>query len=140
MAMSVEVGPDPVEIILPKLLLVEGESDRRFFRTLLGKLFSTETIQVEPYGGRSGLKRFLRLLQISPDYPTVDSIGVTRDADESSTSAFHSVRDLLTSAGLDAPTEPNMPTRGKPRVSVFILPRLQDSGDVGNPLPFCGSG
>ena len=128
MARSARDGATQVKIELPKMLLVEGESDRRFFETLLGRLFSTETIQVERYGGKFALREFLRLLQISPDYPMVDSIGVTRDADESSASAFQSVRSLLMSAGLDAPDEPMVATRGRPRVSVFILPNCESAG------------
>ena len=128
MARSARDGATQVKIELPKMLLVEGESDRRFFETLLGRLFSTETIQVERYGGKFALREFLRLLQISPDYPMVDSIGVTRDADESSASAFQSVRSLLMSAGLDAPDEPMVATRGLPRVSVFILPNCESAG------------
>ena len=59
----------------------------------------------------------------------VDSIGVTRDADESSASAFQSVRSLLmSSAGLDAPDEPMVATWGRPRVSVFILPNCESAG------------
>ena len=128
MARSARDGATQVKIELPKMLLVEGESDRRFFETLLGRLFSTETIQVERYGGKFALREFLRLLQISPDYPMVDSIGVTRDADESSASAFQSVRSLLMSAGLDAPDEPMVATRGRPRISVFILPNCESAG------------
>jgi hypothetical protein len=127
-ARSARDGATQVKIELPKMLLVEGESDRRFFETLLGRLFSTETIQVERYGGKFALREFLRLLQISPDYPMVDSIGVTRDADESSASAFQSVRSLLMSAGLDAPDEPMVATRGKPRVSVYVLPDCKCPG------------
>ena len=121
-------GASHLTIRLPKLLLVEGDSDRRFFEALLGKLSIAKNVQVERYGGKSGLRQFLRLLQVSPDYSKLDSIGVTRDADCSSVSAFQSVRDLLTSAGLDAPAEPISPTRGKPRVSVFIFPDCKSPG------------
>ena len=110
------------------MLLVEGDSDRRFFEALLGTLSTARIVQVESFGGKYGLKGFLRLLQNSPDYSTVESLGITRDADESSGTAFQSVRDVLTSAGLNAPTEPNMQTRGKPRVSVFILPDCKNRG------------
>ena len=68
-ARSARDGATQVKIELPKMLLVEGESDRRFFETLLGRLFSTETIQVERYGGKFALREFLRLLQISPRLP-----------------------------------------------------------------------
>lgn len=121
-------GTSHVTIGLPKLLLVEGGSDRQFFEALLGNLSPARFVQVESIGGKYGLRGFLRLLQNSPDYSKVESLGITRDADESSRTAFQSVRDVLTSAGLDAPTEPNMPTRGKPRVSVFILPDCKSRG------------
>jgi hypothetical protein len=117
-----------VKIELPKLLLVEGENDRRFFKALLGKLPTTGTIQVEPYGGKPDLKRFLRLLSISPNYQNIESIGVTRDADGSPSSAFQSVCGLLTSAGMDAPDEPIASTQGRPKISVFIFPDCTNAG------------
>ena len=119
-----------VKIELSKLLLVEGDSDRRFFEALLRKLFTTKTIQVERYGGKPALRRFLRLLQVSPDYPRVESIGVTRDANGSAASAFQSVRGLLESAGLDAPDSPLVLTEGKPRVAVFVLPDCASRGTL----------
>ena len=128
MATSASIGASHVTIELPKMLLVEGDSDRRFFEALLGTLSTARIVQVESFGGKYGLKGFLRLLQISPDYPMVDSIGVTRDADESSASAFQSVRSLLMSAGLDAPDEPMVATRGRPRVSVYVLPDCKCPG------------
>lgn len=128
MARSASNGASHVTIELPKMLLVEGDSDRRFFEALLGKLSTARTVQVESFGGKYGLRGFLRLLQNSPEYSTIESLGITRDADESSRAAFQSIRDILTSAGLDAPTEPNLPTRGKPRVSVFILPDCESRG------------
>ena len=128
MAGPAQDSTNHVKIELPKMLLVEGESDRRFFKALLGRLSAIETVQVEPYGGKSKLRNFLRLLQVSPDYQEIDSIGITRDADQSSASAFQSVRDLLASAGLDAPAGPKTPTGGKPRVSVYILPDCKSAG------------
>ena len=128
MAGPAQDSTNHVKIELPKMLLVEGESDRRFFEALLGRLSAIETVQVEPYGGKSKLRNFLRLLQVSPDYQEIDSIGITRDADQSSASAFQSIRSLLMSAGLDSPDEPIVATRGRPRVSVYIFPDCTNMG------------
>ena len=130
MARSARDGATQVKIELPKMLLVEGESDRRFFETLLGlssslpKPFKSSVTEESSHLGNSfACCKSVQTTQL------VDSIGVTRDADESSASAFQSVRSLLMpSAGLDAPDEPMVATRGRPRVSVFILPNCESAG------------
>ena len=124
----VDDSADHVRIELPKVLLVEGASECRFFEKLLGELDISKTIQVISYHGKHRLKGFLHTLPVRPEYSLVDSLGVTRDADESSASAFQSVCDLLKNAGLDAPAELATTTQGRPRVSIFILPDCASPG------------
>lgn len=119
---------DHVRIELPKVLLVEGASECRFFEKLLGELDISKSIQVINYHGIHRLKGFLHTLPVRPEYSLVDSLGVTRDADESSVSAFQSVCSLLRNAGFDAPDRTNDQTLGNPRVSVFILPDGENAG------------
>ena len=130
MAMAVGDSADRLRIKSPKLLLVEGQSEYRFFGFLLEKLNAAATIQVANYRGKDSLKRFLRMLRVSPEYPALESIGVTRDADVSSDRAFQSVCGLLGSAGLDAPVAPMILTRGKPRVAVYVLPDCASPGTL----------
>lgn len=123
-------GAELVRIESPKLLLVEGESEYRFFRFLLEKLDTTVPVQVANYKGIGNLKRVLRALPVRPEYATLDSIGVTRDADKYSERAFQSVRSLLESAGLDTPDAPMVLTKGKPRIVVYVLPDCASPGTL----------
>ncbi len=130
MAMSVQGSEDHIEIVLPKLLLVEGESEYRFFRFLLDELDTSDPVQVANFKGIGNLKRVLRALPVRPEYPTLESIGVTRDADKSSSQAFQSVRGLLKNAGLGAPNAPMVVTQGRPRVGVYVLPDCASPGTL----------
>ncbi|MDE2816845.1 MAG: hypothetical protein OXM03_11085 [Chloroflexota bacterium] len=123
-------GAELVRIESPKLLLVEGESEYRFFRFFLENLDTTVPVQIANFKGIGNLKRVLRALPVRPEYPTLESIGVTRDADKSSFRAFQSVCSLLESAGLGAPDAPMVLTQGKPRVAVYVLPDCSSPGSL----------
>ena len=130
MAANMGDGTGLVRIESPKLLLVEGESEYRFFRCLLERLDTTVPVQVANFKGIGNLKRVLRTLPVRPEYPVLESIGVTRDADRSSSRAFQSVCSLLESAGLGAPDAPMVLTHGKPRVAVYVLPDCASPGTL----------
>ena len=128
MAESLDASIEPVSINLPKVLLVEGGDEFRFFEVLLKQMGAEELVQIIPYGGKGNLKRFLRTLPNTPGFSTLKSLGVTRDADASAKSAFDSISALLKNAGFDAPQGTGTPTGGKLRVSVFTLPYCSNRG------------
>ena len=128
MARSARDGATQVKIELPKMLLVEGESELRFIAALLGCLDLSDEIQILNYGGKPKLRPFLFTLSRVPGYPDLESLGITRDADKSFASTFESIRNALVHAGLDAPDQPRMLTLGKPSVSVFVLPDCSSRG------------
>lgn len=119
-----------VSPILTKLLLVEGNDDKRFFEALTRHLGETG-ITVEIYGGKVNLGN--RLVNLAGRLNTLvdPSIGIVRDADESAASAFDSVIGSLRRAGLPTPNEPATPTEGDGlRVSVLILPPNESTGEL----------
>ena len=134
MATAVGDSADRVRIESSKVLLVEGESEYRFFEKLLGELGILRTVQVISYRGKYRLKEFLRMLLVSPENQTLETIGVTRDADASSTRAFQSVCGFLESVGLDVPDAPMVLTKGEPHVAVYVLP---DCGSPGTLETLC---
>ena len=111
-----------------KLLLVEGENERRFFAALLRCLDLSDGVQVLNYGGKPKLRPLLATLYLAPGYSDLEALGVTRDADDSFDSTFQSIRDSLDNANLDVPEKPNALTEGKPSVSVFVLPDCESPG------------
>ncbi|WP_227789369.1 MULTISPECIES: DUF3226 domain-containing protein [unclassified Nodularia (in: cyanobacteria)] len=56
------------------------------------------------------------------------SLGITRDADESTKSAFDSICGSLKNAKLPVPNYPKEIIGDSPKVSILILPEYQDSG------------
>jgi len=117
----------PIELIAPKLLIGEGVEEQRFFQSFL-KHLAIDDVQVAQYAGKAGLGRFLRTLRGVSGFSSLVSLGITRDADDSATSAFQSVCTSLKNAYLPAPDKPGATGKGRPNVSVFVLPDGAGSG------------
>jgi hypothetical protein len=137
----------PQAIIKPKLLLGEGKDEVAFFQALLANL-KIESIQVMEYRGKHGILSGLATIVKLPGFHTVQSIGITRDADHfanlanhlipanhsvgEAQAAFDSVCSALRNADVNLPV-PSAPllkatAADKPAVSVFILPDCLQPG------------
>ena len=118
--------------LVTKILLVEGNDDLRFFRAMSEYLAITD-VAVSTYNGKSNLGNDLSERVRSPEFRAVSSLGIVRDADESSQSAFDSVIGSLQRAKLPTPNAANFPIeRGGLRISVLIVPPDYDSGELEN--------
>lgn len=109
--------PRPQPIGKPRLLIGEGREEVFFFEALLRHL-NRDDIAVEQYGGKANLRRYLRTVARSPDFPLLRSLGVTRDADDDPAGAMQSVTGALSAAGLTT----TQASPGPLAVRVFILP------------------
>lgn len=113
-----------------KLLLVEGNDDLRFFNAMCRHL-GINIIQVDSYNGKSNLGNDLSERVRNPDFHRFFSLGIVRDADDSSRSAFDSVAGSLRRAKLPIPDGPMTPIeRDGKRVSVLILPPDDMQGEL----------
>ena len=121
-----------VRINAPKLLLVEGQDDRRFFSAFIRHL-SISDMQVEVYGGTANFGNFLALLVANPQFDNVTSLGIVRDADSSRQSAFDSVAGSLRRANLPVPGGAMRPAVAHGiRVSALIIPPGSETGELEN--------
>src|SRR2546423_15053868 len=91
------------EINKRKLLLGEGIDEVNFFNALLNHLGIID-IQVEQYGGRTRFRPVLAALVRQRTFRDLISLGVTRDADNDSLSAFASISAALRDQGLVSPS------------------------------------
>ena len=115
-----------------KLLLVEGNDDRRLFGAMSKHLVIND-IEISRYNGKANLRNDLAERVRNPDFQTVTSLGVVRDADESAQSAFDSVIGSLRRAGLPTPDAPVVPIESDGlQVSVLILPPDDSQGELEN--------
>ncbi len=120
----------------PKLLIVEGRDDQLCFEAALRDHLGLTDIQVVPIGGKTLLTRNLMGLIADPDFATVGSLAVVRDADETSPDlampaagqSFQSVCGSLRHANLSSPGAHGQFAEGAPRVGVFIVPNGTDDG------------
>ena len=120
------MGP-PTRLSRPRLLLVEGRDQRNFFEAMLAHPGLADGVQIIDFGGVGELRGFLAAVVKMPDFRSVGSVGIARDAEGSEDAAFRSVRSPLKNADLAVPATVAEPAGEDPGVAVLILP-----GD-GNP-------
>jgi len=125
-----------VQIQKPKLLIVEGIDEQFCLEAALRDHLALPDIQVIPIGGKTLLTRNLAGLITDPNFATVRSLAVIRDADEtapgasmpSAAQAFQSVCGSLRHVNLSCPAAHGQFAHGPPRVGVFIVPNGTDDG------------
>lgn len=124
-------SPKPPEpISKSKLLVVEGQDDRRFLRSLLRYLNLDSDFDVQELVGIGNLGERLSDLPGISGFAQVQSLGVIRDADRNATSAFASLCSGLQNAQLSVPAQPLTVTGTNPQVAVFLWPDCQQPGTL----------
>ena len=123
-----QLRPEPLS--KTKLLLVEGRDDYEFFRALLAHLGGMPEIDIRQYLGKDNFRNYMRALKLVRGFSAVTSIGIIRDADETSDGAFRSVKDALVAVGISAPDESMQRSEGSPSTAIAILPPGQSKGEL----------
>lgn len=111
----------------PRVLIGEGKDEVNFFEALTAALNLTD-VQVEEYGGKAGLPKYLKEFLVRPGRQNVVALGITRDADNGMAHAYQSVCGSVQAAQLPVPAAAGQVQAGPPRVTVFILPDNQRDG------------
>lgn len=101
-----------------KLLIGEGDEEIAFFSSLLQHL-QINDVQVEQSGGKHGLLKYLRALAKRSGYFSLQSIGITRDANGNLEQARAEIEGAVNELKRVA-DEVNAAAR--PRVESFLLP------------------
>lgn len=112
----------PTGLSKPKQLLVEGNDQRNFFEAFARHLGLADAVQICNFGGVDQLRTFLAAFVKMPDFGSVRSVGIVRDAEDSEDAAFRSVQSSLGNANLPVPDAIADPVDENPRVAVLILP------------------
>jgi hypothetical protein len=114
------------EITAPRLLVVEGEDERRFFGALIRHLGLEKDvnsrIQILALEGKSGLRAKFKALTSASGFLRVTCLGVVRDADDDPNAAFSSIQDALDHVGLSVPEKIMTLVGAKPAVIVTLVP------------------
>jgi hypothetical protein len=111
----------PKALLKPRLLVGEGQDEVFFFEALLAQLGIAD-VQVEQYGGKSNLGRYLNDFLVRPRSVPVLCLGLTRDADDAVGQTFQSIAGLLAARGLPHPAGPGQVAAGPPHVGVYLMP------------------
>ncbi|HEY9701857.1 MAG TPA: DUF3226 domain-containing protein [Allocoleopsis sp.] len=118
------------QITKHKLLIGEGIEEEELFKELLKKMSINQDIAINSYGGKNNLINYLETLQLIPGFDNLESLGITRDADNSIQSAFQSVCSALNKYNLPTPKNLNNPiaNNGILKISLFFLPDNKNNG------------
>lgn len=119
----------PITIHKPKLLLVEGTHEEKFFNNLLDEEDISD-VQVLPLIGKYRFTENLEVLTKLDKFSEVESIGLVRDADENFADTFASLINALANLGFPAPDRPAIFTDATPKVGVFVNPDNQNPGSL----------
>lgn len=105
-----------------KFVFCEGGDDLAVIRGVANKIELTD-LRVEEFGGKDKLRKFLRGVQMRPEFSQekVSAIAIIRDADDDGDAAFQSVCDSLRANGLEAPAKNCEFTSGHLKVGVFVI-------------------
>ena len=117
------------EIKKGKLLLVEGNDEKVFFKILLEKN-AIYNIQIISSGGSKQFKKKLPAITRTPGFDEVTSLAVIHDADTDAQGAFQSVCSILNNNDLNFPKEVSSFISGSPNVGVFIIPDGKNPGNL----------
>lgn len=115
-----------------RLLLVEGKDEVYFFGKMFKELALMDQIQIIEIGGVERMNSTLSALMLMPNFESVQSIGIIRDADDSVESALQSLRNILGQSNLPAPAQHNSFEQGESdlKVGVFIMPGSEIDGTM----------
>ena len=105
----------------PKLLIVEGKDEVNLLSAILRRLEIADT-DVVPFEGADSLRGFLKVIKELPNFESVVSLGIIRDADQDAGRTLQSIQDSLTAAGLPTPAAPLSPAGTSPRVVILVNP------------------
>ena len=112
----------PVSIEKPKIVLVEGGSDKEFLTAMLGSL-GLEDVQVEATDGKAGMPQAVKAYSAGFAFKLVTAFGIVRDADNDPDAAFKSACSSLRNAGLPEPATVLVPAiAGSLRTLILIMP------------------
>ncbi len=117
----------PQPLSKPVLLVGEGKEEVRFFSALL-KHVGQDSVQVEDYGGKPGLGRYLKAQLVRSGFGCVERILITQDADDNPKGCFDSVCRSITACGLNPPANHAAISDGSSAIGVFIMPNGTGEG------------
>ena len=116
-----------------RLLLVEGKDEVNLFEKLIDHCVNVGNpgIQVIPVGGESQFKRNLAaIITAAQTGPTLQSIGIVRDADKNAQNSFKSVCDSVRHVNYKPPSAHSEFSNVTPSIGVFIVPDGTQPGAI----------
>ncbi len=109
------------EIKSEKLIIVEGNDDEGFIRSILNKKHIFD-VQIENLNGLPHFKEDIPIIIKSPFFEeTVKKFAIIRDADNNVYNAFKSVKDILKNNDLIPPDKINTFTNNDIQIGIYIF-------------------
>ena len=133
------LNEDKTRIQFPNIILCEGRDECSFMINYLSYLIKEDeifdTIQVIDFGGITDLKRQFKQLIKMPEFSTLQSILIIRDAEHNPEGAKESIHNVLKSNGYEAPVRPGtIAISNGIRIAYMLLPSCDENGDESGTL------
>ncbi len=114
----------------PKIILVEGLDDVKFFRALL-KYLNIKNFQIIEVEGKNNFKTVLKIISQEVVNKLVSVIVCIRDADNNFSGAFLSIKNSLKDSKLPFPDKANTFNNVNDiKTGVYVLPANQETGMI----------
>jgi len=114
----------------PRVLIVEGDDEARFFCGFVDRTVPGKRVQVIAAGGKHSLQNNLGAIVKDRGFDKVRWLGIVQDADTDAQSALQRIQSALTAVRLPFPSDAWVPTNTDPRVVAIVLPDGSSPGDL----------
>jgi hypothetical protein len=120
----------------PQLIICEGADDCAFFHRLVDEwslprfhISSTASDKFEK-GGNTKFKDKLISIKINRNYRLVENVIIVSDNDENPQASFEAICQQIREAGFEAPNDVLRKARGKPSITVMMIPLGKIAGNL----------
>ena len=121
----------PTRIHCDRLLLVEGKDEKGFFDKWLLQIVAS-SVQIVDIGGKDKFHTKFPTITNLPGFRNVQRLGIIRDAEESYTSTFQSIKNTLSSRNMPLRSAGTMHQAHALSLGVWIMPDNQSPGSIEN--------
>lgn len=123
----------PIPVTKRKLLMVEGKDEVNFFEEFFKHLEINDVVDIREVRGKDNFRNQIpALISKVSGSAKLEKVAIIRDADESSMSAFESIKGILKANNFKGPEKPGEFSGDNPRIGVFIMPDNKNNGMLEN--------
>ncbi|MDP8220315.1 MAG: hypothetical protein P9X26_03145 [Candidatus Stygibacter frigidus] len=127
MGIEIMIDNPKIQIVLQRLLLVEGKDEENFFNAFFKEL-DIDNIQIIVTGGKRKLKGNIEALIKIPNFEDIVTIGIIQDSDDNYNATMDRIFNSLDNVGLSSIKQQGLFSSHSPAIGIFIMPGEGEKG------------